>query len=264
MSLFLRIRRSIHLSLQASVLGRLVLSATQRRVNGKIHIIAATRLTEEAFWARSALGRSLNASRNHSDLILYVAFENKRGLAEVYNPHIHAKNRNDVLLFVHDDVWLESEDWMNQIRQGLGRFDVIGVAGNRRLGPQQPAWAFRALDAQGFHWDTAFLSGQVGHGKNSGGPVTHYGFFPADCQALDGVLLAARCNLLLRGGVRFDERFKFHFYDLDFCRSATRAHLSLGTWDLPITHQSDGAFGTTEWHTGYRKYLLKWSGSDQA
>ena len=166
MSLFLRVRYAIRRSLQAGVLGRLILSLTHKPVTGRIHVISATRLNEAEFWERSALGQSLLAWRNHSDLLFHISCENGASLSSVYNPHIHARNRRDVLLFVHDDVWLETDDWIDRIRKGLGRFDVIGVAGNRRLSPQQPAWAYRSMDSQGFHWDTAFLSGQVAHGKN--------------------------------------------------------------------------------------------------
>lgn len=264
MSLFLRVRYAIRRSLQSGVLGRLILSLTHKPVTGRIHVISATRLNEVEFWERSALGQSLLAWRNHSDVLFHISYENRASLSSVYNPHIHVRNRQDVLLFVHDDVWLETDDWIARIRKGLGRFDVIGVAGNRRLSPQQPAWAYHSMDSQGFRWDTAFLSGQVAHGKNRGSPVTQYGVCPVECQALDGVLLAARCNQLLRAKVRFDERFKFHFYDLDFCRLASQAKLVLGTWDIPITHQSGGAFGSTDWHMGYRTYLNKWADSPSA
>ena len=59
-------------------------------------------------------------------------------------------------------------------------------------------------------------------------------------QSLDGVFLAARADILQRSGVRFDPRFAFHDYDLDFCRSATEARLSLGTWLFPLIHASGG------------------------
>lgn len=60
--------------------------------------------------------------------------------------------------------------------------------------------------------------------------------------------------------VLFDPRFDFHFYDMDFCRSARTKGLRLGTWPICITHQSGGAFGSQRWIEKYRLYLEKWEG----
>jgi GT2 family glycosyltransferase len=81
---------------------------------------------------------------------------------------------------------------------------------------------------------------------------------PADCELLDGVFLAARKSALTAKGVLFDPRFDFHFYDMDFCRSARQRGLRLGTWPIGLTHQSGGAFGTEKWNDKYQAYLKKW------
>lgn len=254
----LRLRNAINEVLQRFILGRVVLSLFQRAAKGRIIVISATRSDESGFWERTALGQSLVGLRQNPDIQLQIHYQNQKGLPAVYNQYVSRQHRDDILLFIHDDVWLDSDAWPECIRRGLGRFDVVGVAGNRRLTPTQPAWSFDRLDETGFHWDTSFLSGEVGHGKQKNGDRSRYGHYPARCMALDGVLLAARCQTLLAAGVCFDERFKFHFYDLDFCRNATSKYLTLGTWGVAITHQSGGAFGTTDWHLGYRKYLEKW------
>jgi GT2 family glycosyltransferase len=107
--------------------------------------------------------------------------------------------------------------------------------------------------------DTAHLSGAVAHGRNPFGRVSAYGPVPAECELLDGVFLAAaRRSVLLARGVHFDSRFEFHFYDLDFCRSARAAGLRLGTWPICLTHQSTGAYESPAWLDGYNKYLEKW------
>jgi GT2 family glycosyltransferase len=58
--------------------------------------------------------------------------------------------------------------------------------------------------------------------------------------------------------VAFDTRFGFHFYDLDFCRTARAQGLRLGTWPIAITHQSGGAFADPRWQSGLQIYLDKW------
>jgi hypothetical protein len=77
-------------------------------------------------------------------------------------------------------------------------------------------------------------------------------------KLLDGVLLAAHSETLISKNLRFDERFDFHFYDLDFCRQAEAKHLRLGTWPLSLIHESAGQFGSPAWREAYAKYLDKW------
>src|SRR6185312_2426774 len=104
-----------------------------------------------------------------------------------------------------------------------------------------------------------YLSGAVTHGEPFG-PVSSYGPVPAFCQSLDGVFLATRRSTLKRAQVRFDPRFDFHFYDLDFCRTARRQGLTLGTWPIVITHRSAGAFNSPGWKAMSELYFQKWGG----
>lgn len=220
-----------------------------------IDIVTATRLSSDAFWNTSALGASLRRLAHDGRFAVQVATENSRPLPDVYNTVI-AASRAEQLVFLHDDVWLDDFHFADRIEEGLAAFDVLGIAGNRRRLPGQPSWAFADLRMQ---WDAREnLSGAVAHGGAAAGPVARYGAAPAACELLDGVLLAARREALLQHGVRFDPRFDFHFYDLDFCRSARAAGLRLGTWPISLTHQSGGAFGSVNWQAKYRDYLAKW------
>lgn len=258
MQFLLRLRNKTRQALSRSMLGKLLLQVSLKPANGAIHVVCATRLDEEQFWSQSALGQSLLDFRSTPDLHFHIHFKNSAGLPSLYNQYITHHFRKDILLFIHDDVWFDTNDWQQSIRQGLAKFDVIGVAGNRRLAPEQPAWAFHSLNASGFQWDWSNLSGAVAHGINRSGHVQHYGLFPAECRALDGVLLAVRAHLLIASRTKFDERFSFHFYDLDFCRTASMNGLILGTWGIPITHQSGGNFGSESWLDSYKSYLQKW------
>ena len=225
-----------------------------------IEVVSATRLSESDFWGRSALGLSLKRLSRDKRLVPHIAFANRRGLPDVFNERIEAASGHDHLVFVHDDVWLDDFYLTNRVMDGLTAFDVIGVAGNRRRVPRQPAWAFVGKNAEGrFVWDDKqFLSGAVAHGAKPFGAISVFGDTPAECELLDGVFLAARRSALQARGVRFDLAFDFHFYDLDFCRSARAAGLRLGTWPIGMTHQSGGAFGTARWAQMHQNYLEKW------
>jgi hypothetical protein len=103
------------------------------------------------------------------------------------------------------------------------------------------------------------LSGFIAHGKNW--PADYISAYESpgyEVKLLDGVMLAAQSQTLLDRQVFFDERFDFHFYDLDFCRTAEARGLTMGTWGISTMHESDGAFGTPAWRQGYARYLDKW------
>ena len=225
-------------------------------LNDMIDIISATRFSENDFWERSALGLSLRRLAYDQRLVARVAFNNRQGLPDIYNAHIAEETGSDIIVFIHDDVWIDDYFFADRVIEGVRTYDVIGVAGNRRRVAYQPAWAFVDLD---FTWDDrANLSGAVAHGNTHCGPVSYFGKTPADCELLDGVLLASKRSVLTSKGVAFDRRFNFHFYDLDFCRSARWRGLRLATWPICLTHQSGGGFGSPEWHDSYCNYIEKW------
>ena len=222
----------------------------------RIHLVSATRRDKDAFWSESALGLSLRRFAGDDRLVPWIAYANRRGLPEVYNEVIDHPGAQGLLVFVHDDVWLDDLFFAQRLIDGCQAWDVMGVAGNRRRLTGQPGWAFTNMTLQ---WDDSrHLSGMIGHGQQPFGRVTRYGELPAECELLDGVLLAARAAALRDSGCRFDPRFRFHFYDLDFCRSARASGLRLGTWPIGMTHQSGGAFGSETWLEGLRTYRAKW------
>lgn len=252
-------RNTVNRIFENALLGRVLQEIGNKPRNGTLHIISATRLNSEEFWSRSALGQSAQCLLQRSDVKLHIHFNNTLGLPTIYNNHIKAASARDLLLFLHDDVWLSGEDWTSMLRKALGRFDIVGVAGNVRLTEHQPAWLFKSFTSGRFVWDHGYLSGEVGHGKNPQSKPQRYGPTPVQCQVLDGVFLAMYCRNIKRSRVLFDEQFKFHFYDMDFCRSASRAGLTMGTWPIPLTHQSTGAFGSPGWLDAYEKYKAKWN-----
>jgi GT2 family glycosyltransferase len=201
-----------------------------------IRFVCGTRRTPEQFSNESALGRSL----------------------KLYNEAIrYAEQHPAILVFIHDDVWLQDFFWTERIYEALERFDVVGLAGNTRRVPRQPSWAFVTPEGK---WDEPqYLSGTVGHGK--GFPcdiVSSFGPAGQPCKLLDGLMLFADSAKLIESGTRFDEQFMFHFYDLDFCRQAELNGLSMGTWPLAVVHESGGAFSSPSWREGYQRYLQKY------
>jgi hypothetical protein len=225
-------------------------------MSAKVRVVCATRQSTEDFSTKTALGRSLALYQSLFELRLFPS--NTAGLPRVYNTAIReCAGDPAILVFVHDDVHLLDFYWPIRIAQGLTQFDVIGLAGNRRRVAGQPAWRF--LDDKLTRDHRENLSGVVAHGR--GWPaqyISAYGAPGQEVKLLDGVMLAARSETLIGKQVLFDESFDFHFYDLDFCRTAEVRGLRMGTWAINVMHESDGAFGTPGWREGYRRYLAKW------
>lgn len=239
------------------VISKVIDEKTNISLNLSVEIVSATRFSEIDFWQQSALGLSLHRHlKQDVRLSAKIAFENSRGLSEVFNDCIDEADNDAILVFMHDDVWIDEANIVDAIIAGLKHYDVIGVAGNRRRLPNQPAWAF--IDSQ-FTWDDeSNLSGCIAHGTNAFGKMEMFGALPVKCELLDGVFIATKKGSLMHHKVRFDPQFDFHFYDMDFCRTASQSGLTLGTWSVALTHQSAGAFGSKHWREKYAIYLNKW------
>lgn len=225
--------------------------------NPKFRIVVATRVPEGEFAAGTALGRSLALFPfPFVEVRLFAA--NQTGLPALYNRALReAATDPAILVFVHDDVAFQDFFWPSHLVEGLRLFDVVGLAGNKRRVPGQPAWRF--LNDRLEKDERSNLSGIVAHGKSW--PPDYVSYYGPPYQAvklLDGLLLAAPSEKLLASGLMFDERFNFHFYDLDFCRQAEVRSLTLGTCSVSVLHESDGRFGTPAWREAYARYLEKW------
>jgi len=225
----------------------------------KIRLVCGTRHSEADFHEKSALGRGLRlAFADLPNLELALFPGGNPGLPVVYNQAIRdAAARPAVLLFIHDDVHLLDLFWPDRLYLALEQFQIVGLVGSRRRLPRQPGWRFKnewfALE------DAEHLSGVIAHGDDFPSPIQRFGML-GPCKLLDGVFLAARSDVLRERQVGFDERFEFHFYDMDFCRTARAAGLRLATWPIAITHQSEGGFGSNGWLENYKKYVAKWGG----
>ena len=254
------LRNNLRNFLRASLLGRALRSTQPHTTLKSLRVVSATRLTEKKFWKYSALGRSLKPWLTSSMLSIDIRFENKEGLPVVYNRQLRDMQAPEVLVFIHDDVWLDDPEWIAKIVVALERFDIVGVCGATAILPKQPSSIHEIVqNDNAWHMGGGQLAGAIGHGQLRKGTVTVYGPPIASCQLLDGVFLAMRGTAVLQSDVWFDEQFDFHFYDMDFCRNAKRAGLQLGTWPIALTHQSKGeSFHSPDWQAGYERYLTKW------
>lgn len=182
------------------------------------------------------------------------------GLGEIFNKALDEADPQTNLVFLHDDVYLNDWFFAERVLDALERFDVVGVVGSVNPDLSQPSWGLRfdeQLNATG--WQPGLQrSGAVNHFDYACPKVSVYGPTPLPCRLLDGLFLAIRTSAVKERGVRFDPRFRFHCYDLDFCRSAEEQSLRIGTWPISVTHDSGGSYGSDAFKQAARVYLEKW------
>ena len=222
-----------------------------------IRFVCATRFAQEEFLTRTALGRSLSLYGLSDRHQLFLVAKNQLGLPRIYNHAIRDAMRSPaIMVFIHDDVHICDFFWPDRIQEAAHHWDLAGIAGNRRRVARQPAWCFVRPQT----WDDpAQLSGTVGHGNTFPcANLSQFGPSMQPCKLLDGVMLIADSDILIQYNLLFDERFQFHFYDMDLCRQAELRGLKIGTWPVSIIHESGGSFNSEAWKQGYDEYLNKY------
>jgi hypothetical protein len=190
----------------------------------------------------------------------YHFFEhNRRGLSECYNEYLDRFAGTDwIVVLVHSDVTVADVFVREKLNDALATFDVVGLAGSAYfdIGAQTTTYAWPV-------WPAQYLSGAVEHPTGNGQAAWfNLGPTPRRCVVLDGLFLAV--NMRSVGSVRFDPRFRFHFYDLDFCLTAHRHSLALGTTNVYAQHASAGNFGTQEYEAAMREFRAKWRDANAA
>jgi hypothetical protein len=223
----------------------------------RMRLVCATRKDRDGFFSDTPLGRSLSLHRP-AGVELRLFPRNTQGLPAVYNTAISESIADDaILVFLHDDVHLCDFHWAQRLASGLSVFELVGLVGNRRRVASQPGWLF--IDEALTRDSREHLSGAVAHGRGLiPDSIDVFGPAGQPVKLLDGLLLAVSTATLRSRPLRFDERFDFHFYDLDFCRQAERAGVTMGTWPVSVIHESKGSFASDGWRRSYETYLDKW------
>jgi hypothetical protein len=182
-----------------------------------------------------------------------IGVHDARSLAEGYNRGI-AKARAQFLILSHDDIRILSPHFAARVRDHLERFDLIGVAGTKRL--VGGAWSlagypynFQLVISPSPIHDKLYLCIQ-GDGD----------LIVSDIQGLDGLFLATHTEIARKIGFDAETFDHFHLYDLDFTFAAFLAGYRLAVCrDLLIVHESHGSFNEI-WLKYKRRFEDKYAG----
>ena len=185
----------------------------------------------------SMLAKSLNELKN--DVTVVINANNKSGLSQAYNRQLTAENliKHDIVLFVHDDVFIDDLKLKGKLYTALNqmKYDIVGLAGSSKVKIKQPClWHVMS--------EREDMSGAVSHPINDSSQlgVTSFGPWPKRCLVIDGLFMAVNLKKVLQAGGKFNESFKFHHYDLSSCLDANKLKLKIGTYPVHVTLASPG------------------------
>lgn len=201
---------------------------------------------------------SSNFTQLNESLFYYEENNNtKKQLTTFYNECLERFKEKDCIVFCHDDVQLIGYDIIQQLTDAMKQFDVVGVAGC--VNP-------KIIEKNLWHWmcgEKSNYRGFAGHPYDPSAKesffVTSFGPTPARVAILDGVFLAVKPNIINKKGIKFDETFKFHHYDIDFCLQCNDNNIKMGVWPILINHQSPGLKEFhADWVESNDRFIKKW------
>jgi hypothetical protein len=198
--------------------------------------------------SRAARARLAPLLRDGMDELLMVVAPSS--LASAYNEAARAA-RHEHLVFVHDDVELVSSAPLAGLEAALRNADLVGLAGSQRASGPAVLWAGHPH----LHGWVSYPAAQ-GTGLEAAPFSLRFGVIDG-IQALDGLLIACRREVVLDVGFDAATFDGFHFYDLDFCVRAHRAGYRLAvTTDVLAVHASRGGFGD-DWQRYRERFQAK-------
>lgn len=168
---------------------------------------------------RECLDRSVRAYGRHDADVEYLPVDNVDGRyrsAGAALNHGASLARNDVIVFVHQDVFLHSLAAVVRAagQLSVGGLGVLGAVGVRRDGR-----------IAGLIRDRAVLLGV---------PVQQ----PADVDSVDELLFMVPRSLVLRYPLTESPDMAWHAYAVEYGLRVRRLGLRVGVTDIPLTHNS--------------------------
>ena len=222
-----------------------------------ILIISATRHKKSHTKIYQSLNM-LSSDNKNAELKLEIIENNTHGLPTVYNKYINRKtlNKHDIVLFVHDDVYIDDLKLKGKLYNNLREmYDIVGVAGCIKPIIKAPVlWHLMSHpdDQRGvvFH-EKQIAEDQIATYASS------FGHTPSRVAIIDGMFMAINLKRVLSTQWRFDEQFDFNHYDIAGCLTANKEKLKIGVAPIHTIHSSKGltSIDDVSWVESQQKFL---------
>ncbi|MFW6219241.1 MAG: glycosyltransferase [bacterium] len=215
-----------------------------------ISVVYSTRKQDKNFY--NHINESSGLNSKNIEILCYENPIGEKGLSEIYNESINSA-KFDIIVFIHDDIYFESytSNWGERLLSIFdeGYYDIIGLAGIKRHLPESGKW-----------WEYPYnnMIGVVNHEDSGKKWESRYsdGFGVEEAIIVDGLFIAINKNQIKH---KFDERFKFHFYDIGFCFPNYLDGCNIGvTYDIRVTHKSVGRTND-EWEKSREEFVKLYS-----
>ena len=188
--------------------------------------------------------------------VIKVDNPGKMGICEAYN-HGAQKAQYDYLLFLHEDVLFNTQNWGQELITVLEieNCGVVGIAGSNYYGYIPSSWWHKGFDKINII--------QYDKKKKQTLPITRKNFNTNNSlekvKVLDGVFLACKSKIYRQ--FPFDERLRgYHGYDILFSLKISKLYQNYITDKILITHYSFGNL-SKEWLNAILKVRKIWSPS---
>jgi len=210
------------------------------------HFVIATQYNSIDFWDKSQIAIFLEKAGYTNNCS--ILFENKEGLSKVYNKFINESYKNKKIIFIHDDVLIEDLFWEEKLNIAFEKYNIVGLAGSRKVDlSKPPAWHLMS--------DKQDHCGEVAHSHQKQVWTTCFGPTESRVLVMDGLFIAVDINSLLKTGLKFDEKFDFHHYDITFCLNANRNKIKMGVTPIRVIHFGLGdSMNTEDWQKSAIKF----------
>jgi hypothetical protein len=199
------------------------------KINQPISVVISTRKIDDNY-----LKHVEKMFSHPKTQILVYENDGVSSLPEIYNEGLNEAT-NDIIVFMHDDLILETKNITPKIIKLFEtnpEYGVIGLAGTDNL-------------LSGMWWqDRTSMYGVVGHEHEGKRHVNHYSKESFSEKLKEVVVVDGLFMMVHRGRIKhkFNEQFEgFHFYDLPICIENHLDGVKVGvTTKIMVTHKSIG------------------------
>ena len=218
-------------------------------------MISVISIVNDKHVAEEYLLKSLSRQRARFELFLVDNTKKVFKSASRANNVTSLKATGDYFMFIHQDVFLLSKNWLEEVENWLSTLSQVGLVGV--AGMVKPSFvnlsypSFVLLDQLGMCrlWFLRYGRGNVIHGSNKspwGGSFIS-GVVPV--QTVDEMLLIVPASVF--GDTKFDEITcgDWHLYGVDFSLSIKHKGYNVYVLPTPVFHHSSGSLNTAYFET---------------
>jgi hypothetical protein len=177
---------------------------------------------------------------SESEFDVRIIKDNKKGLSEVYNSYITEEYKNNILVFMHDDIEINDLFLIEKLNESP--YVVTGLAGSKTcdLSKDKLAWHLCCKKED--------MMGEVAHKKNNFIWTSVFGPTIGRVLIIDGLFISINVEEILKTNARFNEKFKFHHYDMAFCLNCNKQKVKVGVLPITVVHHGLGdSMLTQDW-----------------